>query len=110
MKEAGVEVYHHPNPHIRSFLTLVEIFAPRVGHFKKRIDKGSKDTCEGLSVLEHQIVKDFMAIPGVEQVTIKPREIRMTKDPSSEWEEIEKKVVQILESAQRRKRMRLVKG
>jgi hypothetical protein len=110
MKEAGVVVYHHPNPHIRSFLTSVEVFAPRVGHFKKRIDKGSKDTYEGLSVLEYQTVKDLMAIPGVEQITIKPREIRMTKGPSSDWEEIETKVVQILESTQRRKWMRLVKG
>ena len=37
-----------------------------------------------------------MAIPGVMEIRIKPKEIRMKKEPFFSWEDIEGKVLEIL--------------
>ena len=37
--DTKVEIYNHPNPEIKSFLTTVEFSALRVEIFKKQLDK-----------------------------------------------------------------------
>jgi len=50
-----------------------------------------------------------LAIQDVNEIHIKPKEIRIKKEISSSWETIEKKVVEILTRALRRKQIKVVK-
>lgn len=104
-----VRIYNHPNPEMKSFLATVEISAPRVEHFKKPLDKDSEKILNQLGIIGAQIVKEIMAIPGVMEIRIKPKEIRMKKEGSSSWEEIEEKVLEILNRAVRKKQIKVVR-
>jgi Scaffold protein Nfu/NifU N terminal len=107
--DTKVEIYNHPNPEIKSFLTTVELSAPRVEIFKKPFDENREDSLSQLPLIGAQIVKNIMDIPGVREIIIKPKEIRMKKETSASWEGIEKKVIEILTSALRRKQIKMVK-
>jgi hypothetical protein len=107
--DTKVEIYNHPNPEIKSFLTTVELSAPRVEIFKKPFDENREDSLNQLPLIGAQIVKNIMDIPGVREIIIKPKEIRLKKETSSSWEGIEKKVIEILTSALRRKQIKMVK-
>jgi len=108
MRVNKVVIYHHPNREIKSFLIPEEIIPPRVEYFKRHLDKDSEETLKSLGVIGSQIVKEIMDIPGVMEIRIKPKEIRMKKEPSSFWEDIEGKVIEILNRAMRRKQIRIV--
>lgn len=110
MGEQKIVVYHHPNPEIKSFLTEEEISPPRVEYFRNPIGKESEISLERLGVIGSQIVKEIMQIPGVMEVRIKPKEIRMRKETISSWKQIEGKVLEILRRALRRKQLRVVRG
>jgi hypothetical protein len=51
-----------------------------------------------------------MLIPGVKEMTIKPKEILIKKEISCSWEEIESPVTDILKRALRRKQFKVIKG
>ena len=55
-------------------------------------------------------MKKVMAIPGVNEIRIKPHEIRMKKEEDASWEDIEDKVCKILKKALQRKGIKMVKG
>lgn len=110
MREQKVVIYNHPNPEMKSFLTTVEISTPRVEHFKKPLDKDSENILKQLGIIGAQIVKEIMAIPGVMEIRIKPKEIRMKKERSSSWEEIEERVLEILNRAVRKKQIKVVRS
>lgn len=111
MDEEKIEVYHHPNTEIRSFLTQQAMAPPRVEHFKKPMGGGeSENALKQLGIIGAQIVRDIMAIPGVREIRIKPKEIRMIKEEWCAWDEIEAKVIEILRSALRRKKIKMIKG
>jgi hypothetical protein len=107
--DTKVEIYNHPNPEIKSFLTTVELSAPRVEIFKKPFDENRKGSLNQLPLIGAQVVKNIMDIPGVREIIIRPKEIRLKKEISSSWEGIEKKVIEILTSALRRKQIKVVK-
>jgi hypothetical protein len=107
--DTKVEIYNHPNPEIKSFLTTVELSAPRVEIFKKPFDENREDSLNQLPLIGAQVVKNIMDIPGVREIIIRPKEIRLKKEISSSWEGIEKKVIEILTSALRRKQIKVVK-
>ena len=104
-----IEIYIHPNPEIRSFLTNTEISAYRVEKFKKPPEKNWDHTLKQLGVIGAQVAKEILAIQDVNEIHIKPKEIRIKKEISSSWETIEKKVVEILTRALRRKQIKVVK-
>lgn len=104
-----IEIYLHPNPEIRSFLTNTEISAYRVEKFKKPPEKEWEHTLKQLGVIGAQVAKEILAIHDVNEIHIKPKEIRIKKESSSSWETIEKKVVEILIRALRRKQIKVVK-
>ncbi|MFH1243768.1 MAG: hypothetical protein V1689_15620 [Pseudomonadota bacterium] len=109
MCEPWVVVYRHPNPVIRSFLTPNKISAYRVERFKGPLDEDSEKLLKGLGTIGEMVVREIMAIPGVEELYIKPTEVRMKKNPSVSWEEIERKTIEILNRALRRREIRLIK-
>jgi len=108
--DTKVEIYNHPNPEIKSFLTTVEFSAHRVEIFKKPLDKDWEGSLNQMPLIATQIVKDIMAIPGIREIQLKPKEIRMKKETSSSWEGIEKRVIEILTSALRRKKIKVVQS
>lgn len=107
--EWKIEIYHHPNPEIRSFLTNIEISAPRVENFKEPLEKDWDRALKQLGFVGAQVAKEIMAIRDVKEIYVKPKEIRIKKKASSSWEGIEKKVVEIIKRALRRKQFKEIK-
>jgi len=109
MSEWKVRVYHHPNREIRSFLTDREISAPRVEKLRKPLNKAWKESLEPLGIIGAQVVKEIMAIQGVHEIQIKPKEVRIIKEAACSWEAIEERIIEIIVRALKRKQIRLVK-
>lgn len=110
MSEHKINIYHHPNPEIKSFITMEPISPPRVEYFKKPLNARSDVLLKKLGVIGSQIVKEVMAIPGVKEIRIKPKEIRMKKEEDASWNDIEDMVCKILNRALQRKGIKMVKG
>lgn len=111
MGDPEIVIYNHPNPEMKSFLTTVEISAPRLERFKKPFDRDSIDVLKKqLGFIGAQIVKEIMSIPGVKEMSIKPKEVFIRKEISCDWEEIESPVIDILKRGLRRKKFKVVKG
>src|SRR4030042_4011452 len=98
MGKQEVVIYHHPNPEMKSLLTPLEIFPPRVEHLKKPLTKDSEAALKQFGPIGVQIVRDIMALPGVIELQIKPKEIRVKKDVTASWEDLQDRIVVILES------------
>jgi hypothetical protein len=110
MKRDEIDIYHHPNKEIRSFITPVEIFPPRVQRIRKALQGDWKRTLDPSSgVLERQILRELLDLAGLEQITVKPKEIRLTKERSASWDEIEAAVLKILQRALIKKRIKAIK-
>jgi hypothetical protein len=109
MDNPQIRVYRHPNPEIRSYLSAEDLTTPRVEHFQGPPDQITEDRLKSLGTIGAQIVRDVMAIPGVREIRIKPKEIRMTKQTGASWEDIESKVLEVLQRALTRKQLKLVR-
>jgi len=110
MDEAKIDIYHHPNPEIRSFFISAEILAHRVEHYKKPLDKNWESALEPLGLIAAGITREIMAIQGVKEIYTKPKELRITKESSFSWEDIEKPIIKILTRGLKRKQLRVIKG
>ena len=110
MSYPKIDIYVHPNPEIKSFTTMEPIAPPRVEHFKNPINAESEESMKQLGSIGGQIVKEVMAISGVKEIRIKPKEIRMKKELGANWDDIEDKVCAILERALRKKGIKVVKA
>ena len=104
-----VRVYRHPNPEIRSFLTGADIYPPRVGNYSAPFDCTDRKLQEGLGFIEVQMIRDIMAVPGITKIAAKPKEIRVSKNTSCSWDEIEKAVINAIERAIMRKKIKIIK-
>jgi hypothetical protein len=109
MAEQDIVIYKHPNPEMKSFLLSEEVSAPRVEHLKNPLSQEAKASLKSLGVLGAQIAEDILRIPGVAALQIKPKEIRVKKEASASWDDIQGKVLEILRSALRRKQMKIVR-
>ena len=108
MTEDHIKIYHHPNPEIKSFLTMEGISPPCVEFFQNPLNQDQKDRLQGLGALASQIVMDIMALQGVREIRIKPKEIRMKKEEDASWNDIEDKVRHILSTALRKKQIKSI--
>ena len=109
MSEEHFKIYHHPNPEIKSFLTIESIFPASVELFKNPLTESENECLQGLDTIASQIVRDIMAISGVKEIRVKPKEIRMKKEGGAAWNDIEDKVCQILNRALQKKQIKRVK-
>ncbi len=109
MSEPKINIYVHPNPEIKSFTTMEPISPPRVENFKKPLNPQSEESLKQLGVIGSQIVKEVMEIPGVNEIRIKPKEIRIKKEIDASWDDIEFIVCKILKRALQRKMIKIVK-
>jgi len=110
MSEPKISIYVHPNPEIKSFTTMEPISPPRVEYFKKPLNTKSEESLKQLGVIGSQIVREVMTIPGVKEIRIKPKEIRMKKELNASWDDIDDMVCKILNRALQRKGIKMVKG
>jgi len=104
-----IVIYNHPNREMKSFLLSEEVSAPRVEHLKNPLTQEAKASLKSLGVLGAQIAEDILKIQGVAAIQIKPKEIRVKKEVSASWDDIQSKVLEILGSALRRKQMKIVR-
>jgi hypothetical protein len=109
MADGTINIYHHPNPEIRSFLTQEDLFPPRVVLYKSPLNENTDEDFKKMGVFGSQIVREIMSLSGVKEIRVKPKEVRMTKAESASWADIEGKVCQILDRALRKKRIRRIK-
>jgi hypothetical protein len=109
MSEPKIRIYVHPNPEIKSFTTMESISPPRVEYFKNPLNKETEESLKQLGIIGAQIVEEIMAIPDVNEIRIKPKEIRMKKEEDASWDDIEGKVCKILKRALQRKGIKIVK-
>ena len=107
-KKSGIQVYHHPNREIRSYLTTDEISRFRVEVFRAADREAFEDQLKGLGTIGEHVVREVTSIPGVRDLEIKPRELRVIKKTSASWDAIEEKIIQALNTAFRRKKIRIV--
>jgi hypothetical protein len=107
-KRPGIVIYRHPNPEIRSYLTSVEISRYRVEIFIVSDAEGTESRLKTLGTIGAYVVREILSIPGVREVEIKPRELRVKKEPGASWDLIEPRILHTLNAAVRRKKMRLV--
>ena len=107
-KRPGIMIYRHPNPEIRSYLTSAEISRYRVERFSVPAEDGLEAQLKTLGTIGAYVVREILAIPGVREVEIKPRELRVKKETSVTWDRIEEKIVHALNTAFRRKAIRAV--
>jgi len=107
-KRPGIMIYRHPNTEIRSYLTSDEISKYRVEIFTVPGGDAVEAQLKTLGSIGAQVVRDILSIPGVREVEIKPRELRIIKETSASWDPIEPKILHALNTAFRRKTLRLV--
>jgi len=107
-KRPGIMIYRHPNPEIRSFLTSAEISRYRVERFTGSGGETFETQLKTLGTIGAYVVREILAIPGVREVEIKPREVRVKKETSASWDPIEQKIMHALNTAFRRKAIRAV--
>jgi hypothetical protein len=107
-KRPGIMIYRHPNPEIRSYLTSAEISRYRVEIFTVRDGDALEAQLKTLGAIGAYVVREILTIPGVREVEIKPRELRVKKETSVSWDLIEPKILHALNTAFRRKEIRLV--
>jgi hypothetical protein len=109
MADQDIVIYRHPNPEMKSFLLSEEVSSPRVEHLKNPLTKEAKASLKTLGVLGAQVAGQIMAISGVAALEIKPKEIRVKKEVTASWDDIQEKVIEILRRALMRKQMKLVR-
>jgi hypothetical protein len=107
-KRPGIMIYRHPNPEIRSYLTSNEISKYRVERFTASGGEEFEVQVKTLGTIGGHVAREVLAIPGVRELEIKPRELRVKKEASASWDPIEPKILHALNTAFRRKSMRLV--
>lgn len=105
----GISVYHHPNLQIRSFLVEEAISNPVVQSFRAPYSAGDSRELGLLGSVGRQVVTEIMNLPGILEIRIKPKEVRIIKKEGTGWEELEPAIIKTLSSALRRKRLRRVK-
>jgi hypothetical protein len=109
MAEQDIVIYHHPNTEMKSFLLSQEISAPRVEHLRNPMTAEAQAALKSLGVLGGQVAEDILRIPGVAALQMKPKEVRVKKEVSASWDDIQGKVLEILRRALRRKQMKIVR-
>ncbi len=110
MESQEVRVYRHPNPEIRSYLTNEEITKPRLEAFQRPPGEDPELLAKRLGTIGAQVILELTAVPGVQEVRIKPKEVRIRKAPFASWEAMEDQILRILASAVRRSRLRLLRS
>ncbi len=108
MEDQKIEIYIHPNPEIRSFLTSRDISPPCVETFRPPLTADIDPALKALGTVASQIVRDILSIPGVREIRMKPNEVRIKKESSALWGDIEGRIIETLRHALRKKLLRLV--
>lgn len=110
MESRAIRIYYHPNLEIRSYLTPEPVTRPLVETFKRPLREDLELVVTRLGTAGAHMVRDLMSLPGIEHIRVKPKEVRIKKNPASSWNELEPGVLKIMERAVQRSRMRVLRG
>ena len=108
MKKPKIDIYHHPNPEIKSFLLEEDLIPPYVERFKSPLDENSRKTLNKLGFIGAQVVKDITDLAGIREIRIKPKELIVKKELSFSWADLEGRIRNILERALKRRQIKAV--
>lgn len=103
-----IRVYRHPNTQIRSYLLDEEIAPHRVERFVTHPQPEARSRIQSLGPIASRLVTEILAIPGIREIFVKPREIIARKEEAFPWDEVEPRLLRALESAARRKGFRVL--
>lgn len=110
MENDTVQVYYHPNPEIRSYLTDHTLTKPRLESFASPLMEDPDNLITKLGIAGAQMVRDIMSIPGIAQIRVKPKEVRIRKVPHASWDVMEPEIFRIMNRTVRKSKMRVLKG
>lgn len=108
MVDHMIEIYRHPNPQMMSFLTREELFPPCVAVFKNPLNGETRRQLKTLGEIPSRIVTDILSVPGIEEIYIKPKEVRVKKQADVSWENIQGRILEVVRRSLRRKEIRVV--
>lgn len=108
MAEHEVTIYRHPNPEIRSFLTREPLSPPTLWVGRRPFESEDIARLKRLDLVAAQLIRNLAEIPGIEEIRLKPKEIRVKKIPDASWEQIEARALQDIRGALRRRKLHLV--
>jgi hypothetical protein len=80
-----------------------------VGNYRAPFDSSEESLPVGLGFIESQMIRDIMAIPGIVKITVKPKEVKISKDITCRWDTIENAVINAIERAIMRKKIKIIK-
>ena len=109
MNDRDIEIYHHPNPEMKSFITQEDISAMRVEHFKRPLEGIPEPSLHALGPIGSRVVREILSIHGIREIRIKPKELLVKKEGTANWDEISPIVIETLKRSLRRRQMRIVK-
>ena len=109
MAEDRIVVYRHPNQEMRSYIISEAVSEYRVEHFTQPLQKQHEEILRSLGIIGRRVVEGIVRLSGVQEVTIKPKEVIVKKGLTATWEDLEPEILHILNHAVRQKRLRVVK-
>lgn len=109
MEEQDIQIYLHPNPEIRSYLTPDILTRPVFDTYEPPLEELPDGLSARLGTIGAQLVREILSVPGVVQLRIKPKELRIKKGPHASWDELEKALLRIVDRAVRKSRIRVLK-
>ncbi len=95
--EPRIKVQTVPNPEVRVYNLTTEISKHHIHNFWRPLREGSSDKyLEEVGELGASLLHEVFALPGVNEVFIKPYELSVTKGDAFEWDEIEPDILEAL--------------
>ena len=110
MADKEIKIYRYPNPEIISVILPREVSTYRVEFFRPPLGLESEERRKSLGKIGEKMVAEIMELPGIMELHVKPKELRVKKEPFSAWEDIEDKLIKIIERALIKKEIHLVKS
>lgn len=109
MEAKDVRVYYHPNAEIRSYLTSNPIMKPQVEVLETPFRELPDQLAEKLGTIGAQTARELLTVSGVAKIRIKPNEVIVQKLPHVSWDDMDEKILRIMERAVRKSRMHVMK-
>ena len=109
MDEQDIQIYRHPNPEIRSYLTTDMIARPVFDTFEPPFKENPDRLSTRLGMIGAQVVREILSVPGIAQLRIKPKELRIKKEAAASWDDMEEAILRIVDRALRKSRMHVLK-
>ncbi len=97
MIKPRIKIETVPNPDIRVYHVTTEISRYSIHNFWRPLHRDSSEKyLEEVGEIGTQLLNEVFALPGVNEVFIKPYELSVTKAGAFDWEDIEPGIIEAL--------------